>query len=99
MTLLAVTYILKSVFATNNPETPLIAIQGWLDEREIALLHNIGQSLAGWDDFKSVGVNDACIWLEPYGGRNRFVLLPRRFFASDAQWEAAAGFAASFSTK
>ena len=97
--LFAVTNILRSLFYAGDSELPLIAIQGWLDEQEIALLHNIGQSLTGWQDFKSVGVNDACIWLEPYGGKNRFVLLPRRFFDSETQWEAASRIADTFSTK
>ena len=97
--LIAASNILRSFLNSSKPEVPLIAIQGWLNEQEIALLHNIGQSRAGWMDFKSVGVNDACIWLEPYGGRNRFVLMPRRFFAGDTQWQTAARIAASHSTK
>ena len=97
--LLAVINLSRSFFSSDDPEIPLITLQGWLDEKQVALLHNIGQSLTGWKDFKSVGVNDACIWLEPYGGRNRFVLLPRRFFANDNQWETATQIAATFSTK
>ena len=97
--LLAVINILRSFLTSTDPEVPLIAIQGWLDEQQIALLHNVGQSLAGWKDFKSIGVNEACIWLEPYGGKNRFVLLPRRFFADDTQWQTAARIAATYSTE
>ena len=97
--LLVINNILRSFFAYRDPEIPLIAIQGWLDERQITLLHNIGQSLLGWEDFRSVGVSDTCIWLEPYGGKNRFVLLPRHFFSSDTQWQTATSIAASHLTK
>ena len=77
----------NSVFP--DPEQPLIAIQGWLTRQEIGLLHNIGQSRSGWHDFRQVGINHACIWLLAHGGRNNFVLLPRRFFANDFQWQTA----------
>ena len=97
--LLAVVNLRRSFATYNAPEVPLIAIQGWLDERQIALLHNIGQSLAGWKDFKAIGVTEVCIWLEPYGGKNRFVILPRRFFANDTQWQTAIQIATAHLTK
>ena len=72
-----------------DPEQPLISIQGWLTEQEIGLLHNVGQSRSGWHDFRQVGFNDTCIWLLTHSGKNRFILLQRRFFADDFQWQAA----------
>ena len=80
-------YKIRSAAHSTDPDLPLIAIQGWLNGQEIALLHNIGQSRSGWHDFRSVGFNEECIWLHVYGGQNRFVLLPRRFFANEAQWQ------------
>jgi len=76
-----------------DPEQPLIAIQGWLTEQEVVLLHNIGQSRSGWQDFRQVGLNDVCIWMLAHGAKNRFVLLQRRFFADDFQWQTAVGIA------
>ena len=84
---------IRSNGAFPDPEQHLIAIQGWITEGEIGLLHNIGQSRSGWHDFRQVGLNHACIWLLAHGGRNNFILLPRRFFADDFQWQAAVGIA------
>ena len=96
-TLLVIFLTVYSTIRSNgvppDPEQPLIAIQGWLTEHEIGLLHNIGQSRSGWHDFRQVGINHACIWLLAHGRRNNFVLLPRRFFADDFQWQAAVGIA------
>ena len=105
-TFIACTVILSVVFLTvyttfrsggafPDPEQPLIAIQGWITEQEVALLHNIGQSRSGWRDFRQVGFNDTCIWLLAHGGKNRFVLLQRRFFADDFQWQTAVSLAHS----
>ena len=91
--LLTVYNTVRSSGAFPDPEQPLIAIQGWLTEQEITLLHNIGQSRSEWNDFGQVGFNDACIWLLAHGGKNRFVLLQRRFFADDFQWQTAIEFA------
>ena len=90
---------LRSASKARESDLPLISIQGWLTEQEIALLHNVGQSRSGWQDFQSVGFNDACIWLQTYGGKNRFILLPRRLFSDDVLWQAAVDIAASQSTK
>ena len=86
---------LQSNSSSYDPELPLVATQGWLNSEEIALLHNVGQSRTGWQEFKSLGTNEACIWLECYGVKNGFVVLPRRFFANDAQWRAASEIASS----
>jgi len=74
-----------------DPEQPLISIQGWLTDQEIGLLHNIGQSRSGWHDFRQIGFNDSCIWLLTHSGKDRFILLQRRFFADDFQWQTALG--------
>ena len=75
--------------------TALLAVAGWLNEKEIVMLHNIGQSREGWKDFKTIGVNDDFIWLEPYGVINQLVLLPKRIFVDDAQWQTAMNIAES----
>ena len=90
---------IRSASNSNDPELPLITIQGWLSRQEIALLHNIGQSRSAWQDFRTVGVNEACIWLQAYSGQNSFILLPRRFFTDDVQWQTAVEIAASHSAK
>ena len=80
-------------------DAPVLAFQGWLNEREVALLDNFGQSRCGWEGFRTVGLNDACIWLQVYAPENSYVVLPRRFFADDTQWRTATRIAASYSTK
>ena len=84
---------------TIDPELSLIAFQGWLNETEIASLDNSGHIRVGWKDFQSVGLNDACIWLQRYGFENVFTILPRRFFNDDNQWQTAVRIAASHSTE
>lgn len=73
----------------SDPEHTLLAIKGWMNEHEIGLLSNVGQGKLRWQDFYAVHANDACIWLQTYGAKDRFVLLQRRFFADDVQWQAA----------
>ena len=84
---------------TIGPEVPLIAFQGWLNEREIASLDNSGHIRYSWKDYQSVGSNDACIWLKMYGYENALIILPRHFFTDYTQWQAAVRIAASHSTK
>jgi len=89
----------RSSLNSIDPELDLISIQGWLSEHEVALLHNVGQSRSGWQEFRSLGFNEACIWLQTYGGEDRFVLLPRRFFGDETQWQAAVDIVASHAAK
>jgi len=81
--------VLRRIRKFSDPETPLLVTQGWVNEQEVVLLHNIAQSRLGWEDFQKIGINESCIWLQLHG-KNLFVILPRHFFADDAQWQEAA---------
>ena len=82
--------LFQSQAVVKDPELPLFWIQGWLNEEEVAILINAGQSRSKWQSFQEIGINESCIWLQVHGGRNEFVILPRHFFADDAQWQEAA---------
>ncbi|WP_153556225.1 hypothetical protein [Roseimaritima sediminicola] len=92
--LLAVDYLFWLFFSRtlrpfSDPEQPLMHISGWLDARRLTLLNNIEQSSTDWSRFHGFGHTENILWLRFDRDSDLFILLPKRFFASDEQWEQA----------
>ncbi|QEG42423.1 hypothetical protein [Roseimaritima ulvae] len=69
-------------------QQPLMLISGWLDEDGLTLLNDIEQSVTRWTQFSECEISDSKVWLRFDSGSDLLLLLHRRFFDSDADWQA-----------
>lgn len=79
----------RTVRPLSAPQQPLMVINGWLDEEGLTLLNDIEQSVTRWSQFSEYAVREPTAWLRFDSGSDLFLLLHRRFFKSESDWQAA----------